>query len=106
MKTDNGSRADIIVKMKDLKLSGMIESYDEIIANTARIKGTVNHALYELLKAESKKRTILYSVKQGGNLYKISDLFDVTVESIKEINNFQASDLMPGQIIKIAIRAF
>ena len=58
MKTDNGSRADIIVKMKDLKLSGMIESYDEIIANTARIKGTVNHALYELLKAESKKRTI------------------------------------------------
>ena len=55
---------------------------------------------------ESKKRTILYSVKQGDNLYKISDLFDVTVESIKEINNFKTSDLMPGQIIKIAIRAF
>ena len=30
MKTDNGSRADIIVKMKDLKLSGMIESYDDL----------------------------------------------------------------------------
>ena len=55
---------------------------------------------------ESKKRTILYSVKQGDNLYKISDLFDVTVSSIKEINNFKNSDLMPGQIIKIAIRAF
>jgi len=55
---------------------------------------------------ESKKRTILYSVKQGDNLYKISDLFDVTVGSIKEINDFQTSDLMPGQIIKIAIRAF
>jgi membrane-bound lytic murein transglycosylase D len=55
---------------------------------------------------ESKKRTILYSVKQGDNLYRISDLFDVTVESIKEINNFQTSELMPGQIIKIAIRAF
>ena len=55
---------------------------------------------------ESKKRTILYSVKQGDNLYKISDLFDVTVQSIKEINNFKNSDLMPGQIIKIAIRAF
>ena len=40
------------------------------------------------------------------NLYKISDLFDVTVESIKEINDFQTSNLMPGQIIKIAIRAF
>ena len=55
---------------------------------------------------ESKKRTILYSVKQGDNLYKISDIFDVSVESIKQINEFESSELMPGQIIKIAIRAF
>ena len=55
---------------------------------------------------ESKKRTILYSVKQCDNLYKISDIFDVSVESIKQINDFESSDLMPGQIIKIAIRAF
>jgi membrane-bound lytic murein transglycosylase D len=55
---------------------------------------------------DSKKRTILYSVKQGDNLYKISDIFDVSVESIKQINDFESSDLMPGQIIKIAIRAF
>ena len=55
---------------------------------------------------ESKKRTILYSVKQGDNLYKISELFDVTIKSIKEINNFDEVTLMPGQIIKIAIRAF
>ena len=55
---------------------------------------------------ESKKRTILYSVKQGDNLYKISDLFDVSIESIKEINEFQSNQIMPGQIIKIAIRAF
>ena len=55
---------------------------------------------------ESKKRTILYSVKQGDNLYKISELFDVTIKSIEEINSFNESTLMPGQIIKIAIRAF
>jgi len=55
---------------------------------------------------ESKKRTILYSVKQGDNLYKISELFDVTIRSIEEINNFDEATLMPGQIIKIAIRAF
>ena len=55
---------------------------------------------------ESKKRTILYSVKQGDNLYKISDLFAVSIESIKEINEFQSNQLMPGQIIKIAIKAF
>ena len=55
---------------------------------------------------ESKKRTILYSVKQGDNLYKISELFDVTIKSIEEINNFNDPTLKPGQIIKIAIRAF
>lgn len=55
---------------------------------------------------ESRKRTILYSVKQGDNLYKIADLFDVSVESIKEINKFKNSNLNPGQIIKVAIRAF
>ena len=55
---------------------------------------------------ESKKRTILYSVKQGDNLFKISELFDVSVRSIEEINNFNNATLMPGQIIKVAIRAF
>ena len=55
---------------------------------------------------ESKKRTILYSVKQGDNLFKISELFDVTISSIEEINKFSNPTLMPGQIIKIVIRAF
>ena len=55
---------------------------------------------------ESRNRTILYSVKQGDNLFKISELFDVTIKSIEEINNFNQATLMPGQIIKIAIRAF
>ena len=55
---------------------------------------------------ESKKRTILYSVKQGDNLFKISELFDVSVKSIKEINKFEDEILKPGQIIKVAIKAF
>ena len=40
---------------------------------------------------ESKKRTILYSVKQGDSLYKISELFDVSIKSIKDINEFRDS---------------
>ncbi|MAR95528.1 MAG: lytic transglycosylase [Gammaproteobacteria bacterium] len=55
---------------------------------------------------ESKKRTILYSVKQGDNLYKISELFDVSIKSIKEINEMKDNVLMPGEIIKVAIKAF
>ena len=55
---------------------------------------------------ESKKRTILYSVKQGDNLYKISELFDVSIKSIKDINEMNDNVLMPGEIIKVAIKAF
>ena len=55
---------------------------------------------------ESKKRTILYSVKQGDNLYKISELFDVSIKSIKDINEMNENVLMPGEIIKVAIKAF
>ena len=47
-----------------------------------------------------------HSIKQGDNLYKISELFDVSIKSIEDINNFKQPTLMPGQIIKIAIRAF
>ena len=55
---------------------------------------------------DSKKRTILYSVKQGDNLYKIANIFDVTIDSILEINDIDEFNLMPGQIIKVSIRAF
>ena len=55
---------------------------------------------------ESKKRTILYSVKQGDSLYKISELFDVSISSIKDINEMTNDNLMPGDIIKVAIKAF
>jgi len=55
---------------------------------------------------ESKKRTILYSVKQGDSLYKISELFDVSIKNIKEMNEMNNDALMPGQIIKVSIKAF
>jgi membrane-bound lytic murein transglycosylase D len=55
---------------------------------------------------ESKKRTILYSVKQGDNLYKISELFDVEISDIIKDNSLKNKILMPGDIIKISIKAF
>ena len=55
---------------------------------------------------DSKKRTILYSVKQGDNLYKIANIFDVNVDSILKINELDEFNLIPGQIIKVSIRAF
>ena len=55
---------------------------------------------------DSKKRTILYSVKQGDNLYRIADLFGVEAIDIKKLNNLDDSAIMPGQIIKVIISAF
>ena len=55
---------------------------------------------------DSKKRTILYSVKQGDNLYRIANLFGVEALDIKKLNDLDDSAIMPGQIIKIIISAF
>ena len=85
-----------ITKMNSLNQNSILQLGQQLTIGNKNIHRNI----------ESKKRTILYSVKQGDNLYKISDIFDVSVESIKQINDFESSDLMPGQIIKIAIRAF
>ena len=85
-----------IVRMNSLNRNSVLKLGQQLTIGNKNIHRNI----------ESKKRTILYSVKQGDNLYKISDIFDVSVESIKQINEFESSDLMPGQIIKIAIRAF
>ena len=36
---------------------------------------------------QAKKRSILYSVKQGDNLYKIGELFNLEISEIIELNN-------------------
>ena len=54
---------------------------------------------------ESKKRTILYSVKQGDNLSKLSKLFNVSIKTIRQDND-NLDIIRPGQILKITIKAF
>ena len=99
-------------------LWGIAKKYDMTVLDLKRMNSISDNQYLQLgqqlsignknihRNIESRKRTILYSVKQGDNLYKIADLFDVSVKSIKDINKFKNSDLKPGQIIKIAIRAF
>ena len=54
----------------------------------------------------SKKRTILYSVKQGDSLYRIADIFNIEISDIKKINEIPNNEIKPGQVLKIIIRAF
>ena len=54
----------------------------------------------------SKKRTILYSVKQGDSLYRIADIFNIEISDIKKINELEKNEIAPGQVLKIIIKAF
>jgi LysM repeat protein len=90
------------IEMRDLTRMNDISSNDYLQLGQQLSIGNKNiHR-----NIESRKRTILYSVKQGDNLYKIAELFDVSIKSIREINTLSDNRLKPGQIIKIAIRAF
>jgi DNA replication protein DnaC len=52
------SREEILKLIKSLKLTGMMESYDEAIADTVRGKASSSYCLYYLLKAEIKIRAL------------------------------------------------
>ena len=45
--------------------------------------------------------TVTYIVKKGDSLYKIANSFNISVDSIKEINNLKNNNLSIGQILKI-----
>ena len=55
---NEASREDIIAIMKELRFTGMLESYDEVIDDTIRRKASLNYGLYKLLKSEQKTRKL------------------------------------------------
>ena len=52
------SREDVIAIMKELRFTGMLESYDEVIDDTIRRKASLNYGLHKLLKSEQKTRKL------------------------------------------------
>src|SRR5438552_2538767 len=51
-------REEILKLIKSLKLTGMLEAYDDIIAETVRRKASSRFCLHQLLKAEVKTRSL------------------------------------------------
>ena len=47
---NESSREDILTLIKSLKLTGMKEAYDDVIADTLKRKGTHSDCLHQLLK--------------------------------------------------------
>lgn len=58
MTINEASRGDVIASLKKLKLSGIMESYDEILSAAIKRQSTIPFVLQELLKAEIKTRKL------------------------------------------------
>jgi len=85
-----------IAKNNGLKMNSPLKIGKELNIGNKNIYRTIN----------SKKRTILYSVKQGDSLYRIADIFNIEISDIKKINELPNNEIKPGQVLKIIIRAF
>ena len=100
-KLNDFSRDDIITLMKNLKLTGMVESYDEIVTDMIKRKAPTSYALHQLLKAEVKTRTIK-AIKNRMNVAKFpenKDLHDF-IFSDTPINQDQVMNLYSGDFVK------
>ena len=89
--------------VSEKKIVDMNNLADGSVLKIGQVLNIGNKNIYRNI--ESKKRTILYSVKQGDNLSKISKLFNVSIKTIKQDND-NLDVLRPGQILKITIKAF
>ena len=85
-----------IAKNNGLRMSSPLSIGKELNIGNKNIYRTIN----------SKKRTILYSVKQGDSLYRIADIFNIEISDIKETNKLINNEINPGQVLKIIIKAF
>lgn len=99
--TMSESRDNIINLMNSLKLKGMTESYDEIIADSIKRKSTINHTLYELLKSEYKNRK-LTAIKNRMKIAKFPEERDIHnfIFSDTPINSQQVMNLYSCDFIK------
>jgi DNA replication protein DnaC len=95
------TRDDTITLMRALKLTGMVESYDEVISDMIKRKATANYAFYHLLKAEVKTRTIK-AIKNRMTVAKFpenKDLHDF-IFSDTPINQEQVMHLYSADFVK------
>ena len=85
-----------IAKSNGLQIDSPLRIGKELNIGNKNIYRTIN----------SKKRTILYSVKQGDSLFRIADIFNIQIDDIIQLNSIVDNEIKPGQVLKIIIRAF
>jgi DNA replication protein DnaC len=95
------TREEIITLMNDLKLTGMLDSYDEIISDMIKRKAPTTYALHQLLKAEVKTRTIK-AIKNRMTVAKFPEKKDLNdfIFSDTPINQDQVMNLYSSDFVK------
>ncbi|HEX7366811.1 MAG TPA: transglycosylase SLT domain-containing protein [Pelobium sp.] len=89
------------VEVQDLKVWNNLVNYHVAIGQKLVIK---KEAIPAVVKSENPTY-ITYKVKAGDNLNRIAEKFNnVTVSSLKALNNLESSILSIGMILKIAIQ--
>lgn len=95
------NRDDIIRFMQELKLSGMIEEYDDIIADSIKRQSTIMLTFANLLKTEIKSRK-LKAIKHRMNIARFPENKDISsfIFSNTDINQDQVMNLYSTDFIK------
>ena len=98
---NESTREDIITTMKALKFVGMLESYDEVIAETIRRNATLNYGLYQLLKSELRTRK-LRSIQSRIRAAKFPEKKDIDnfIFTDTPINQEQIMHLYSSEFVK------
>ena len=98
---NESTREDIITTMKALKFVGMLESYDEVMAETIRRNATLNYGLHQLLKSELRTRK-LRSIQSRIRAAKFPEKKDIDnfIFTDTPINQEQIMHLYSSEFVK------
>ena len=96
-----------VVKLGDTlyKIANNFNTTPSAIMNINKLTST-NLSLNQVLKIPTAKEEEIidyntYTVKSGDSLYKLANLYNTTVEKIKDLNNLTSNNLSIGQVLKI-----
>ena len=98
---NESTREDIITTMKALKFVGMLESYDEVMAETIRRNAMLNYGLHQLLKSELRTRK-LRSIQSRIRAAKFPEKKDIDnfIFTDTPINQEQIMHLYSSEFVK------
>lgn len=89
-----------IKQWNDLK-SEQLKPYQPIRLPAYLSSKQLESVLFKPDKNGTQESVVFHTVDTGENLFKLAQRYSTTVQSLEELNNIHALDLMPGQHIRV-----